>query len=210
MQCILGNYTVRRSLQVLKAVQPLALATFRQQAAQRCALIRFRSLLGISAFVVAYSTVAETGPPMEIDDTGILEPGQREYILAIESVETSAGTSWALAVIDASLGLTGSTQLSIAVVQSVSDRANLMLELFGNSDLLRWPGQLGIQLGVDYMLGRFKLSFVGVVGVGRGVICAPGGIFRIKSLPRCTVVPLGIPEFVQTTRANAGHFGRCE
>ena len=58
------------------------------------------------AFVILLArSTSVAGPPLAIDDPGILDPGQLEIIAAVTSTKTSAGDLWQLPLIDISLGV---------------------------------------------------------------------------------------------------------
>jgi hypothetical protein len=58
------------------------------------------------AFVILLArSTSVAGPPLAIDDPGILDPGQLEIIAAVTSTKTSAGDLWQLPLIDMSLGV---------------------------------------------------------------------------------------------------------
>lgn len=58
------------------------------------------------AFVILLArSTSVAGPPLAIDDPGILDPGQLEVIAAVTSTKTSAGDTWQLPLIDMSLGV---------------------------------------------------------------------------------------------------------
>jgi hypothetical protein len=52
------------------------------------------------------------GPPLVIDDPGILKPGQWETILAVDAVNTDFIRTYDLPLLDVSYGLTEDTQMS--------------------------------------------------------------------------------------------------
>jgi hypothetical protein len=58
------------------------------------------------AFVILLArSTSVAGPPLAIDDPGILDAGQLEIIAAVTSTKTSAGDLWQLPLIDISLGV---------------------------------------------------------------------------------------------------------
>ena len=60
-------------------------------------------------------TVTLAGPPLTIDDTGILQPGGLEIILAADGAKTDAIKAYDFPVLDASLGLTENIQMSVVL-----------------------------------------------------------------------------------------------
>ncbi len=58
------------------------------------------------------------GPPLSIDDPGILDPGQVELILAGAFEDTDAAFTYELPVIDLSYGLTPNVQISAAATRA--------------------------------------------------------------------------------------------
>lgn len=62
-------------------------------------------LLALAVLILLVCTTALAGPPLSIDDPGILDPGQLEVIAAVTSTQTSAGDFWQLPLIDMSLGV---------------------------------------------------------------------------------------------------------
>ncbi|MGI9308991.1 MAG: hypothetical protein ACR2P6_07000 [Gammaproteobacteria bacterium] len=64
-------------------------------------------------------SAALAGPPLAIDDPGILEPGQWEIIVATAAEYRSSVDSYELPISDNSYGLTENTQLSFVVARQV-------------------------------------------------------------------------------------------
>jgi hypothetical protein len=78
------------------------------------------SKLSITATLSALAaTAASAGPPLNVDDPGILNPGQWEIIIAAAGDMRSSGDSWELPISDNSLGLTQNTQLSFAISRQI-------------------------------------------------------------------------------------------
>ncbi len=67
----------------------------------------------IVCFVQLPSTYA--GPPLTIDDPGILDPGQWEIIGAVTGAKSDAVDAFELPLLDVSYGLTPNTQLSVSL-----------------------------------------------------------------------------------------------
>jgi hypothetical protein len=65
------------------------------------------------------STGAEAGPPLSIDDPGILDPGQAEIILAGSVESRQAGADWFFPILDVSYGLTPNVQLALVAARIV-------------------------------------------------------------------------------------------
>ena len=61
--------------------------------------------LACGLVVLLLCTTALAGPPLSIDDPGILDPWQLEMIAAVTSTKTRAGDTWQLPLIDMSLGV---------------------------------------------------------------------------------------------------------
>lgn len=74
---------------------------------------------GAVMLLCAGPTIA--GPPLSIDDPGILDPGQVELILAGTLEETDTAFSYELPVIDVSYGLTPNVQLSAVAARAGLD-----------------------------------------------------------------------------------------
>lgn len=65
--------------------------------------------------IVGWSSPLVAGPPLAIDDPGVLAPGQWEIIVASTMASTPEGHAWEAPLLDVSYGLTPNTQASIAV-----------------------------------------------------------------------------------------------
>jgi outer membrane receptor protein involved in Fe transport len=65
------------------------------------------------------SSGAHAGPPLSIDDPGILDPGQAEIILAGTVDSRQSGTDWFFPVLDVSYGLTPDVQLAFVATRVV-------------------------------------------------------------------------------------------
>lgn len=63
--------------------------------------------------------ISSAGPPLAIDDPGILNPGQWEVIVAVDRAEFAGAAAYDLPVLDVSLGLTQNTQISAALSRAV-------------------------------------------------------------------------------------------
>lgn len=70
------------------------------------------------------ATRADAGPPLAIDDPGVLEPGQWELIGAITFARSDAGHAAELPLADMSYGLTPNTQISAAYPYVFSNPAD--------------------------------------------------------------------------------------
>ncbi|MGI9341728.1 MAG: hypothetical protein ACR2QV_02695 [Gammaproteobacteria bacterium] len=83
---------------------------------------------------IMLASPASAGPPLNIDDPGILDPGQWEVIVASSSAkEKGGGTASELPVLDVSLGLSDNTQISAAYPYVVVDPEGASSESdFGN------------------------------------------------------------------------------
>lgn len=64
-----------------------------------------------------FASIAATfaGPPLTIDDPGILQPGGLEIILAADGAKTDAIKTYDFPVLDTSLGLTENIQMSVVL-----------------------------------------------------------------------------------------------
>ena len=61
--------------------------------------------LARALIILLLCTTALAGPPLSIDDPGILDLWQLEMVAAVTSTKTSAGDTWQLPLIDMSLGV---------------------------------------------------------------------------------------------------------
>lgn len=64
---------------------------------------------------------ASAGPPLSIDDPGVLDPGSVEIILASAIEKRDSGEEWFLPIIDVSYGLGPDVQLGVVATRVVSD-----------------------------------------------------------------------------------------
>lgn len=67
-----------------------------------------------AGILIGYAGLTEAGPPLVIDDPGILDCGQWEIIVAGSTVGTDNVDVYEI-VLDVSVGLSANTQLSVAV-----------------------------------------------------------------------------------------------
>ncbi|HMB59234.1 MAG TPA: hypothetical protein VKN35_04915 [Xanthomonadales bacterium] len=67
--------------------------------------------------VLLLATIADSraGPPLAIDDPGILDPGQWEFILAVDGVDFEFAKAYNLPIVDVSYGVTENSQLSFSL-----------------------------------------------------------------------------------------------
>lgn len=72
------------------------------------------SLLGLSLQLTTM-TLAHAGPPLTIDDPGILDPGALELILASAGEDRKSGRVIQRPILDVSLGLTENTQIAMLI-----------------------------------------------------------------------------------------------
>ena len=96
--------------------------------------------LARALIILLLCTTALAGPPLSIDDPGILDLWQLEMVAAVTSTKTSAGDTWQLPLIDMSLGvIEDHLQLGVAFSRvhvhpndgnSESDTNNPALALF--------------------------------------------------------------------------------
>jgi hypothetical protein len=69
-----------------------------------------------SAFIMAgYSGMTTAGPPLAIDDPGILDPGQWEIIAALSMASADVGDVYEAPILDVSYGLSANTQVSASM-----------------------------------------------------------------------------------------------
>jgi hypothetical protein len=61
--------------------------------------------LALALLIPLMGTTALSGPPLSIDDPGILDPWQLEIIAAVTSTKTGTGDLWELPLLDMSLGV---------------------------------------------------------------------------------------------------------
>jgi hypothetical protein len=73
---------------------------------------RYLLALSVQAFAMI---VVNAGPPLSIDDPGILEPGGLEVILATAGEDTESGSVHQRPILDVSLGLTANTQIAMLI-----------------------------------------------------------------------------------------------
>lgn len=75
----------------------------------------------LSVFVMSWAGLAEAGPPLSIDDPGILHPGAFEIIVASTLETRDSVSSYELPVLDVSLGISSNIQVSAVAARVVSD-----------------------------------------------------------------------------------------
>lgn len=76
---------------------------------------RFLSAVAAASLLVAMSTKLVAGPPLAIDDPGVLDPGQWEFIVAGTMASSNEGEAYEAPLLDVSYGLTPNTQASVAI-----------------------------------------------------------------------------------------------
>jgi outer membrane receptor protein involved in Fe transport len=64
---------------------------------------------------------AQAGPPLSIDDPGILDPGAFEIIVASAFESRDSGEQWLLPILDVSYGLGPDLQLGVVATRAVAD-----------------------------------------------------------------------------------------
>ena len=64
------------------------------------------------------------GPPLAIDDPGVLDPGQWEFIAAVTVASTNDGDVYQAPILDVSFGLTPNTQASVVLPYVFVDPKN--------------------------------------------------------------------------------------
>ncbi len=92
------------------------------------------------ATVCVFLNAALAGPPLEIDDPGILDPGQWEIITAATMTSTNAGDVYEAPVLDVSYGVAKQVQVSAAFPYVFADPDDGSSESdFGNLEIgLKW------------------------------------------------------------------------
>jgi hypothetical protein len=78
-------------------------------------------VLSVVAASVAFTHLSWAGPPLSIDDPGILDPWQWEIITATTATSTDGGDFYQAPLIDVSLGLTENIQIAAAYPYVYSD-----------------------------------------------------------------------------------------
>ncbi len=112
-----------------------------------------------SLHLLAGLPVAVAGPPLVIDDPGILDPGQWEFIAAVTGESTSAGEVYELPVLDVSYGLTPDVQVSVVYPYVRADASGASSDSdFGNLEIaVKWrfwnTDELQVSLGSGYQFG---------------------------------------------------------
>lgn len=123
------------------------------------------------AAIVLFAGHAHAGPPLFIDDPGILDPGQWEIIAAATTAKTRAGDeAHELPVLDVSVGLTENIQASAAYPYVFVETADgTEADDFGNLALgLKWRFYNGENLQIAFAPGyQFGISVAAAtLGVG--------------------------------------------
>jgi hypothetical protein len=75
----------------------------------------FRRALAVTSLFLAPAESLVAGPPLAIDDPGVLDPGQWEIIVAGAMASTNEGEVYEAPILDVSYGLTPNTQASVAI-----------------------------------------------------------------------------------------------
>jgi hypothetical protein len=86
--------------------------------------LRFGRSILVGCWVLLSAERLAAGPPLSIDDPGILDPRQVEFILAGEFEDSDAGTSYALPIVDISIGVSANTQMSVVATRVAIDPDN--------------------------------------------------------------------------------------
>lgn len=121
--------------------------------------MKIRYLLPVAISLL--STSANAGPPLPLEDPGMLEPGQWEIIAAVTSEKTSVDKTWQVPVLDISLGITPDIQVSAVIPRAVhelrgeSSKSGLGIGELGIKWLAWSEGGLDIALAPAY---EFNLS----------------------------------------------------
>lgn len=109
----------------------------------------------------AVATSAVAGPPLAIDDPGVLDPGQWEVIGAVTFAKSDAGHAAEVPIADISYGLTPNTQVSAAYPyvfvhptddSATSDFGNLSIGFkwrFFDSEKLQVAFAPGVTFGIS-------------------------------------------------------------
>lgn len=83
----------------------------------------FRAVLG-AVCVAGLPMAALAGPPLSIDDPGILDPGKFEIIVAATAETRDSGDSYFLPIIDVSYGVSQDVQVSAVLTRAVTNPAD--------------------------------------------------------------------------------------
>lgn len=75
----------------------------------------------VSCGLVLSTSTSLAGPPLSIDDPGILDPGKFEVILAAAVETRPSGDSFLLPILDVSLGVSENIQVAAVATRVVSD-----------------------------------------------------------------------------------------
>ena len=70
--------------------------------------------ISFAGLLLSISQTALAGPPLTIDDPGVLDPGQWEIITAVTYADTTEGSATQLPILDVSYGVTENVQVSAA------------------------------------------------------------------------------------------------
>jgi outer membrane receptor protein involved in Fe transport len=81
---------------------------------------RVSALCG-AIMIVLIQLPAQAGPPLSIDDPGILDPGSFEIIVASTFESRDSGEQWLLPILDVSYGLGPDLQLGMVATRAVAD-----------------------------------------------------------------------------------------
>lgn len=83
---------------------------------------RHRAFPALAALaLLAVSPPALAGPPLTIDDPGILDPGKFEVIVAATIESRDSGTGYLLPILDVSYGWSEDIQLAVVATRAVND-----------------------------------------------------------------------------------------
>jgi len=143
-------------------------------------LTRVLRSVAFSLAVVSLTTVANAGPPLFIDDPGILDPGQWEIIVAASTAKAKDGAqATELPVLDVSVGLTENTQISVAYPYVFVDPVDAPSDSeFGNLAVgFKWrfynSENLQISFAPGYLFGISLTAATLGVGSDTAIVALP-------------------------------------
>lgn len=102
--------------------------------------------------MLLYGSGAVAGPPLSIDDPGILEIGEAQVIVAGTVEERDSGTAYYLPILDISCGLSPNVQMSVTATRAVTGPdASESKSDFGPAAIgvkRRFPDRDGLQMAI--------------------------------------------------------------
>ena len=116
------------------------------------------------------------GPPLAIDDPGVLDPGQWEFIAAVTVASTNEGDVYQAPILDVSFGLTPNTQASVVLPYVFVDPKNESSDSdFGNFAIgYKWRFINNDKLQVSFAPGyAFGISVAAALRGVEELFCPP-------------------------------------